>query len=71
MLADLIKSMKDAVNQPGVKDAIQDVMQPCASYVDTKIQSVTFFFQVIAILILVQCCATLFLIIMEVRRNLT
>lgn len=71
MLADLIKSVKDAVNQPDVKNAIRDVVQPCATYVDTKIQSVTFFFQVIAILILVQCAATLFLIIMEIRRNLT
>ena len=71
MLADLIKSVKDAVNQPDVKNSIQEIVQPCATYFDTKIQSVTFFFQVIAILILVQCAATLFLIIMEIRRNLT
>lgn len=71
MLVDFIRSFKDTMNQPDVKDAIRDVVQPCAAYVDTKVQSVTFFFQVIAILILVQCLATLFLIIMEIRRNIT
>ncbi|AGE57695.1 hypothetical protein ATCVNTS1_563R [Acanthocystis turfacea Chlorella virus NTS-1] len=40
-------------------------------YVDVKVKSVSFFFQVIAILILVQCMATLFLIILEIKRNIT
>lgn len=70
MLADFIKSIKTTMADPNVKSALDDVMQPCMHYVDMKITSVTFFFQIIAILILVQCLATMFLIIMEIRRNL-
>jgi len=70
MLADIIRSVKDTFSDPEVKDAIKDVLDPCMKYVDVKIHSVTFFFQVIAILILLQCLATLFLIVMEIRRNI-
>lgn len=70
MLADFIKSMKTAVSDPSVKKALDDIIQPCMNYVDTKITSVTFFFQIIAILILVQCLATMFLIVMEIKRNM-
>ncbi|ABU44066.1 hypothetical protein AR158_C521L [Paramecium bursaria Chlorella virus AR158] len=70
MLADFIKSIKMAVTDPSVKSALDDIIQPCMNYVDTKITSVTFFFQIIAILILVQCLATMFLIVMEIKRNM-
>ena len=70
MLADIINSIKSATSEPDVKNALDDIIQPCMKYVDTKVTSVVFFFQVIAILILIQCLATIFLIIMEVKRNL-
>ena len=70
MLADLIRSVKDTAMQPDVKEAMKDIVDPCLRYVDQKIHSVTFFFQVIAILIIIQCMATLFLILMEIRRNI-
>lgn len=69
MLADIIRNIKETVDTPEVKNAINDAIRPCMAYVDTKIQSVTFFFQIVALLILIQCMATLFLIIMEIRRN--
>lgn len=71
MIADLIRSVKDAASQPDVKEALKDVIQPCLAYADTKINSAVFFFQVIAILILIQVMATLFLIILEIRRNIS
>ena len=70
MLVDIINSIKSATSEPDVKKAINDMLDPCMAYVDTKVSSVTFFFQVIAILILIQCLATIFLIIMEIKRNL-
>ena len=70
MLADIIKSIKTATSSQEVKDAFDDVIKPCTAYVDTKVNSVTFFFQIIAILILIQCLATIFLIIMEIKRNI-
>ncbi|APC25722.1 hypothetical protein BST79_gp209 [Only Syngen Nebraska virus 5] len=70
MLAELINSIKTATSSPDVKNALDDIIKPCMTYVDTKVSSVTFFFQVIAILILIQCLATIFLIIMEIKRNL-
>jgi len=70
MLAEFINSIKTATAEPDVKTALDDIIQPCMQYVDTKVSSVTFFFQVIAILILIQCLATIFLIIMEIKRNL-
>ena len=70
MLAEIIHSIKTATSSPDVKNALDDIIQPCMKYVDTKVSSVTFFFQVIAILILIQCLATIFLIIMEIKRNL-
>ena len=71
MLADIIRSVKDIATQPDVKDAMKDILDPCTSFISQKIQSVTFFFQIIAILILIQCMATLFLIIMEIKRNVS
>ncbi|AGE56323.1 hypothetical protein PBCVNEJV1_508R [Paramecium bursaria Chlorella virus NE-JV-1] len=70
MIADILKSLKDLASQPDVKEAFRDIVDPCMKYADQKIHSVTFFFQIIAIMILIQCMATLFLIILEVRRNL-
>ena len=71
MIADFIRNVKETLSQEDVKSALNDVVGPCVKYVDTKVQSVSFFFQVIAILILVQCMATLFLIITEIRRNIS
>jgi hypothetical protein len=71
MIADIIRNLKETLSREDVKNALNDVIEPCAQYVDTRVKSVSFFFQVIAILILVQCMATLFLIIMEIRRNIT
>ena len=71
MLADIIRSVKDIATQPDVKDAMKDILDPCIKYADQKVHAATFFFQIIAILILIQCMATLFLIIMEIRRNVT
>ena len=71
MLADIIRSVKDIATQPDVKDAMKDILDPCIKYADQKINAATFFFQIIAILILIQCLSTLFLIIMEIRRNVT
>jgi hypothetical protein len=71
MIADIIRTLKETLSREDVKNALNDVIEPCAQYVDTRVKSVSFFFQVIAILILVQCMATLFLIIMEIRRNIT
>ena len=70
MIADILKSLKDLASQQDVKEAFRDIVDPCLKYADQKIHSVTFFFQIIAIMILIQCMATLFLIILEVRRNL-
>jgi hypothetical protein len=69
MLVDIIRSIKDTVSQPEVKNAMKDIIDPCMAFVDAKVHSVTFFFQLIAILILIQVMATLFLIIQEIRRN--
>jgi hypothetical protein len=71
MIADIIRNVKDALSREDVKSALNDVVEPCMKYADAKVKSVSFFFQVIAILILIQCMATLFLIIMEIRRNIT
>jgi hypothetical protein len=69
MLADIIKSVKEAVSTPDVKSAIDELLGPCIQYADQRIKSIQMLFQVISILILIQCCAVLFLIIMEIRRN--
>ncbi|AGE56664.1 hypothetical protein ATCVNEJV2_552R [Acanthocystis turfacea Chlorella virus NE-JV-2] len=70
MIADLIRNVKEALSSEDVKTALNEVVEPCMKYVDVKVKSVSFFFQVIAILILVQCMATLFLIILEIKRNI-
>jgi hypothetical protein len=70
MLAELIQSFKKMTSTKEVKEAFDDIIQPCFTYVDTKVNSITFFFQIIAILILIQCLATMFLIIMEIKRNI-
>jgi len=69
MIADILKNIKSIGNQEDVKAAINDLIEPCVQYANKKIESVTMFFQIIAILILCQILATLFLIINEIRRN--
>lgn len=65
MIADIIKNIKEIGNQ---KD-VQDALEPCVKYINDKIKTVLMFFQVIAILIICQILATLFLTINEIRRN--
>jgi hypothetical protein len=69
MIAEIIKNIKEIGNQEDVKSAINEIIEPCIQYANKKIESVTIFFQIIAILILCQILATLFLIINEIRRN--
>ena len=69
MIADIIKQIKTIGNQADVKSAMNEIIEPCMTYANKKIESVVFFFQVIAILIVCQILATLFLIINEIRRN--
>ena len=69
MIADIIKQIKAIGNQEEVKSAINEVIEPCMAYANQKINSVVMFFQIIAILIVCQILATLFLIINEIRRN--
>lgn len=69
MIADIIKQIKAIGNQEDVKSAINEVIEPCITYANQKIEAVVFFFQIIAILIVCQILATLFLIINEIRRN--
>ena len=69
MIADIIKQIKAIGNQEEVKSAINEVIEPCMAYANKKIESVVMFFQIIAVLIICQILATLFLIINEIRRN--
>lgn len=69
MIADIIKQIKAIGNQAEVKSAINEVVEPCLKYANQKIESVVMFFQIIAVLIICQILATLFLIINEIRRN--
>ena len=69
MIADIIKQLKAIGNQEEVKSAINEVIEPCMAYANQKIESVIMFFQIIAVLIICQILATLFLIINEIRRN--
>ena len=69
MIADIIKQIKAIRNQDEVTSAINEVREPCMKYANQKIEAVVFFFQVIAVLIICQILATLFLIINEIRRN--
>lgn len=69
MIADIIKQIKAIGNQEEVKSAINEVIEPCIKYANKKIEAVVFFFQVIAILVICQILATLFLIINEIRRG--
>lgn len=69
MIVDIIKQIKAIGNQDEVKSAINEVIEPCINYANQKIEAVVFFFQVIAVLIICQILATLFLIINEMRRN--
>ena len=63
MIADIIKQIKAIGNQEEVKSAINEVIEPCMAYANKKIESVVMFFQIIAVLIICQILATLFLII--------
>ena len=69
MIADIIKHITAIGNQAEVKSAINEVVEPCLKYANQKIESVVMFFQIIAVLIICQILATLFLIINEIRRN--
>lgn len=69
MIADIIKQIKAIGNQAEVKSAINEIIEPCMKYANQKIESVIMFFQIIAVLIICQILATLFLIINEIRRN--
>ena len=69
MIVDIIKQINAIGNQDEVKSAINEVIEPCINYANQKIEAVVFFFQVIAVLIICQILATLFLIINEMRRN--
>jgi len=69
MIADIIKQIKEIGNREDVKSSFNEILEPCINYANKKIESVLFFFQVIAILIICQILATLFLIINEIRRN--
>ena len=69
MIADIIKQIKAIGNQEDVKSAMNEIIEPCMKYANSKIESVIMFFQIIAILIICQILATLFLIINEIRRN--
>ena len=69
MIADIIKQIKEIGNREDVKSSFNEILEPCLTYANKKIESIVFFFQVIAILIVCQILATLFLIINEIRRN--
>jgi len=69
MIADIIKQIKEIGNREDVKSSFNEIIEPCLTYANKKIESIVFFFQVIAILIVCQILATLFLIINEIRRN--
>ena len=69
MIADIIKQIKAIGNQDEVKSAINEVIEPCMAYANQKIEANVMFFQIIAVLIICQILATLFLIINEIRRN--
>ena len=71
MIADIIKQLKEIGNREDVKSSFNEILEPCLTYANKKVESVLFFFQVIAILIVCQILATLFLIINEIRRNTT
>jgi len=69
MIADIIKQIKEIGNREDVKSSFNEIIEPCLTYANKKIESVVLFFQVISILIICQILATLFLIINEIRRN--
>ena len=71
MIADIIKQIKAIGNQDEVKSAINEIIEPCMKYANQKIEAIVMFFQIIAVLIICQILATLFLIINEIRRNST
>lgn len=69
MIADIIKQIKEIGNREDVKSSFNEIIEPCMAYANKKIESVLMFFQIIAVLIICQILATLFLIINEIRRN--
>jgi len=71
MIADILKNIKQLGNQEDVKTAINDLVNPCVKYVGDKVSSLVFFFQIIAVLIMLQVVATLVLIINEIRRSIS
>ena len=69
MIADIIKQIKAIGNQEEVKSAVNEIVEPFMKYANQKIEAIVMFFQIIAVLIICQILATLFLIINEIRRN--
>jgi hypothetical protein len=69
MIADIIKQIKAIGSQDDVKSAMNELIEPCINYANKKIDAIVMFFQIIAVLIICQILATLFLIINEIRRN--
>jgi hypothetical protein len=69
MIADIIKQIKEIGNREDVKSSFNEILEPCINYANKKIEAIVMFFQIIAVLIICQILATLFLIINEIRRN--
>ena len=69
MIADIIKQIKEIGNREDVKSSFNEIIEPCLTYANKKIEATVMFFQIIAVLIICQILATLFLIINEIRRN--
>ena len=69
MIADIIKQIQAIGNQEEVKSAVNEIVEPFMKYANQKIEAIVMFFQIIAVLIICQILATLFLIINEIRRN--
>ena len=70
MIEDIVKAVKDYATQEDTKKAIQDnVITPCARYVDDKFAFGIRIFQIVAVLVLIQTIITVFLLIMEFRRK--
>jgi hypothetical protein len=69
MLADLIRSLKNSVDSPDVRESLSEITKPCFDYIDTKISSITFLFQIIAIMILIQSGMVVFLLVLEIQKK--
>ena len=69
MIDDIVKAITTyATNDATKKTLDENVIQPCARYVDEKVSSVVRLFHVIGILVLIQTIITLVLLVSEFRR---